>query len=100
LHRKIHSYKLTKAIANSTNIIALDGGTALELNESLNVAESKIRNIPAFFPSYEITAEKVVHSEIKTKHNLRGEYLIYDSGNEIHNNFERILKTIKKLKNS
>jgi len=97
-HRKLHSYKLIKAIERSLSVITLDWGTALELNEWLNVAESKIRKIPAFFPSYETKPEKVVHSDIKTKHNLRGEYLIYDSGNEVHNNFERILKTIKKLK--
>lgn len=100
LHRKIHSYKLTKAIDKSKSVVALDGGTALELNESLNVAENKIRKIPGFFPIYRIVSDPVVHTDIKTKHNLRGEYLIYDSGNEVHNNFERILKTIKKLKDS
>lgn len=100
IHRKIHSYKLTRAIEKSKNIIALDGGTALELNERLNVAENKIRKIHGFFPIYETVSKPVVHADIKTKHNLRGEYLIYDSGNEIHNNFERILKTIKKLKDS
>jgi len=100
IHRKIHSYKLTKAIEKSKNIIALDGGTALELNERLNVAENKIRKIDGFFPMYSINSNPVTHSDIKTKHNLRWEYLIYDSGNEVHNNFERILKTIKKLKDT
>lgn len=100
LHRKIHSFKLTKAIEKSKNVIALDGATALELNERLNIAENKIRKIHGFFPTYQILDTPVVHADIKTKHNLRGEYLIYDSGNELHNNFERILKTIKKLKDS
>ena len=35
---------------------------------------------------------------VTAKHNLRWKYLIYDSGNEMHNNFERILKTFAKLK--
>lgn len=100
IHRKIHSYKLSKAIEKSKNIIALDGGTALELNERLNIIENKIRKIDGFFPTYSINSAPVTYSDIKTKHNLRWEYLIYDSGNEVHNNFERILKTIKKLKDN
>lgn len=99
-HRKIYSYKLSKAIDKSNSVVVFDGGTALELNERLNIAENKIRKIHAFFPLYDIVSNPVVHTDIKTKHNLRGEYLIYDSGNEVHNNFERILKTIKKLKDS
>lgn len=35
---------------------------------------------------------------VASKHNLRWKYLIYDSGNEMHNNFDRILKTFAKLK--
>jgi hypothetical protein len=64
------------------------------------VVEGKIRKIWWFFPIYKTNTETLTHADIKTKHNLRGEYLIYDSGNEVHNNFERILKTIKKLKDN
>ena len=100
LQRKIYACKLSRAIDKSQSVVVLDGGTALELNERLNVQEHKIRRIDGFFPEYTIPIDSVVQVDIKTKHNLRGEYLIYDSGNEVHNNFERILKTIKKLKES
>lgn len=70
----------------------------MELNENLNVHEDKIGKIPGFFPKYSLTPLPPVSIDVKAKHNLRGEYLIYDSGNEMHNNFERILKTIHTLK--
>jgi len=100
LHRKMYSLKLSRAIENSKNVIVLDWGTALELNERLNVSEEKIRKIDWFFPYYQWNTSPVVTTDIKVKHNLRWEYLIYDSWNEVHNNFERILKTVKKLKDT
>jgi len=69
----------------------------MELNEQLNISEEKIAQIPGFFPTYK-TPGMQLKVDIKAKHNIRGEYLIYDSGNEIHNNFERILKALKNLK--
>lgn len=98
IQRKIFSHKLKKAIAKSQKVLVLDSGSAMELNENLNIHEDKIAKIPWFFPKYSITKDSPVAIDVKTKHNLRGEYLIYDSGNEMHNNFERILKTLHTLK--
>lgn len=100
LHRKIYSYKLKRAIEKSQWVLTLDGGTALELNEGLNVVEDKIWKVPGFFPQYATESNSPIQIDVKSKHNLKGEYLIYDSGNEVHNNFERILKTIKLLQDS
>lgn len=100
LHRKIHGYKLSRAIEKSKSVLVLDTGTSLELNERLNISEDKIKKIHGFFPKYQSLSKSPITSDIKTKHNLRWEYLIYDSGSEIHNNFERILKTIKKLRDN
>ncbi len=100
LHRKIYSYKLKKAIGKSQKVLVLDGGSALELNERLNVVEDRIEKIHGFFPVYQNTSHSPITVDVKTKHNLRWDYLIYDSGNEVHNNFERILKTLMKLKDS
>jgi hypothetical protein len=44
-HRKFYSYKLKRAIEKSSQVITLDTGTALELNERLNVQEEKISRI-------------------------------------------------------
>ncbi len=101
LARKIYRYKLQKAIEKAKKVLVMDTGTALELNEQLNISEDAIEKIPGFFPKYTIPENRTLQNiDIKTKHNLRWDYLIYDSGNELHNNFERILKTLKNLKES
>lgn len=98
LHRKIYSYKLKAAIARAKKVLVLDGGSAMELNENLNVPEDKIEKVPAFFPKYIMPQDSGLAVDVKAQNNIRGNYLIYDSGNEVHNNFERILKTLHKLK--
>jgi len=98
LQRKLYSHKLHKAISKSKKVMVLDTGTALELNERLNVSEDIIEKIPWFFPELRDVNIPKIEIDIKSKHNLRGEYLIYDSGNEVHNNFERVLKSIVWLK--
>ena len=95
--KRSYQNKLQKAIKKAKKIIALDGGTALELNERLNIPEYKIEKIHGFFPRAQRKSANNIPVDIVTKHNLRGKYIIYDSGNEAHNNFERILKTIYKL---
>jgi len=97
-HRMIYTHKLEKALTKSKKVMVLDGGTALELNERLNIKEDLITRIPAFFPEQQYPNVPEIQTDIKAKHNIRGEYLIYDSWNEVHNNFERILRTIQKLK--
>ncbi len=97
IQRYIFQWKLKRAIEKALKVFVLDGGSAMELNEQLNISEEKIEQIPGFFPKY-ITPGTQLSIDIKAKHNLRGEYLIYDSGNEVHNNFDRILKTLKNLK--
>lgn len=98
IHRKFYSYKLSKAIEKAKRVLVFDGGSALELNENLNVPEDKIKRFSAFFPEYNIPEDAGLRIDVKAQNNIRGDYLIYDSGNEVHNNFERILKTLLKLK--
>ncbi len=100
LHRKLEIRKLKRAIEGSKTVITLDGQTALELNERLNVVEDKISKIHWFFPEYTHALSSPIDIDVKLQHSLRWEYLIYDSWNELHNNFERILKTLQKLKES
>lgn len=100
LQRKIYSLRLSRAIAKSKNVLVLDTGSAMELNENLNITEDKIATVPWFFPLYSIGWNIPLTLNIKSKLNLRWEYIIYDSGNELHNNFERILKALKNLKDT
>ena len=96
--RRKYQYKLQKAIKHAEYITVMDGWSALELNEKLNVPEDKIEKISGFFPKIPENTITEIPLDVKAKHNLRWEYFIYDSGNEMHNNFERILKTLSKLK--
>lgn len=101
LARKIYQHKLQKAIEKAKKVLVMDTGTALELNERLNLPEDVIEKIHGFFPEYKIPENTSLSNiDIKAKHNLRYDYLIYDSGNELHNNFERILKTLKNLQDA
>ena len=97
LHRHIYTWKLKRVLAKAQKVYVLDTASAMELNEQLDISEEKIGVIPGFFPKYQTPGEQL-QIDIKLKHNLRGDYLIYDSGNEVHNNFERILKALKILK--
>ncbi|NDK09426.1 glycosyltransferase family 4 protein [Candidatus Gracilibacteria bacterium] len=100
ISRKLYKHTLQKSIAHSQKAIVMDTQTALELNEQLNVSENKIEKIHGFFPKLNISTHSSLETDIKLKHNLKGEYLIYDSGNELHHNFERILRAIKKISDS
>ena len=97
LGRKIHQYELKRALAKCHKVLALDSSTAIDLNELLDIKDEKIEILPAFFPDYPVEISPVT-TTIKTRHNLQSDYLIYDSGNEAHNNFERILKMLKTLR--
>lgn len=98
LQRKLYAHTLVRSMNHAQKVIVLDGGSAMELNERLNIPDNKIEKIHGFFPQYHIPDEINLKLDIKTKYNIRGEYIIYDSGNEVHHNFERILKTLIKLK--
>ncbi|MCH8518676.1 glycosyltransferase [Candidatus Gracilibacteria bacterium] len=95
--RKLFSYKLKRSMKHCFKCICLDSHSPLELNEHLNISEENIAHIPGFFPKLESQKEDL-EIDVRLKHNFKHPYLIYDSGNEVHNNFERILKSIKKLK--
>ncbi len=96
IQKKMFSHMLKHAIKKAKKIIALDWQTALELNERLDIPEDSIEKIPGFFPTYNNT-QTPLSIDVASQHNLRWPYLVYDSGNELHNNFERIIKTLKKL---
>jgi len=97
LERKLFTYKLKASMRHCYKCICLDSHSPLELNEHLNISEENIAHIPGFFPKLETQTENL-EIDVRLKHNLKNHYLIYDSWNEVHNNFERILKSLKKLK--
>lgn len=89
---------MQSATDKAQKVLCFDQNTARELNEKINVKESIIEILPGFFPVAEETIDTSdIRLDIKAKHNIPGEYLIYDSGNAEHHNFERILKIFERL---
>jgi glycosyltransferase involved in cell wall biosynthesis len=100
ISRKIYSHRLKKSLSHCKRVVMLDPHSAMELNEHLNIHEDKIETIPGFFPNYQNAHENPLLLDIRKKHNLPGKYLIYDSGNELHHNFDRILKALTKIRDA
>lgn len=99
LARKIYTFQLKNAVKNSFKILTLDKYSPLELNDHLNISEDKLADLSWFFPQFQ-KVESPLETDITLKHNLKSPYFLYDSENEIHNNFDIILKSLKHLKDT
>ncbi len=97
--REFYTYYMKKTITRAKKVICFEKYTASELNERLNVNEKKIQIMEPYFDitavSETIDALKI---DIKSKHNLLDDYLIYDGWNGQNKNIEKLLKTLEKLK--
>lgn len=99
LAREIYNHYMKKTISRAKKIICFEKYTAWELNERLNVNETKIQIMKPFF---HIKPKKPfsegVNIDIKSKYNLQNDYLIYDGWSGANKNIENLLKTFSKLK--
>jgi len=100
LQREIYSYYMKKTIARAKKIICFEKYTASELNERLNVKEEKIKIMKPFFDVLKQKHQETIKIDIKAKHNLEYEYLIYNGGNGPNKNIEKLIKTLGKIKKS
>lgn len=90
---------LTSNLKNAKKIICFDKQTFTDLNERLNIEEWKIEIIKWFFPiKIEKSNEKIQLLDIKNKHNLKNDYIIYDAKEARTKNLERVLLALKKMK--
>lgn len=90
---------LTSNLKNAKKIVCFDKQTLTDLNERLNIEEWKIEIIKWFFPiKKETTKEKLNLLDIKNKHNLKNDYIIYDAKEARTKNLERVLWALKKMK--
>lgn len=83
----------------AAKIICFDKQTLNHLNERFNIKEEKINIIKGFFPIRSITCSVKLNLDIKTKHSLTNNYIIYDSNEASVKNLERVFYAIKKMKN-
>lgn len=86
-------------LKNAKKIICFDKQTLTDLNERLNIEEWRIESIKWFFPVWKNeTKEKINLLDIKNKHNLKNDYIIYDAIEARTKNLERVLLALKKMK--
>lgn len=94
----IYKKYLDLTLKNAEIVLCFENNTALELNERLNVMESKIHTLPGFFSSENVkTNPDVPKLDIQAKYNIDNWYLLYDARWRANNNFERVLKIFEKL---
>lgn len=90
-----HSYQniLKSNLKQAQKIICFDEKTKKDINEKLNIDEVKIEIISPFF--YEIKKPTSI-IDIKSKHSLNWEYLLYNSWVWINKNLKRLFESISK----
>lgn len=96
---KKHSYQsiLKNNLKNAEKVICFDEKTKKDINEKLNIDESKIEVIPWFFYGYDSQKNDLwISIDIKQKHSLSGEYMIYDSETGSNKNIKRLLEALSK----
>ncbi len=86
-------------LKNAKKIICFDKQTLWDLNERFNIEEEKIEIIKWFFPFREQYLDKEVNKiSIKNKYNMKNDYIIYDSLESSIKNLDKVLLSIKKMR--
>lgn len=86
-------------LKNAKKIICFDKQTLGDLNERFNIEEDKIEIIKWFFPlRKENIKSEVNNTDIKSKYNIKGDYIIYDSMESSIKNLDKVLLAIKKMR--
>lgn len=89
---------LSTNLKHAKKIICLDKQTKSDLNERFNIEEDKIEIIKWFFPIKQNPVIENIEVDIKSKHSFNWDYIIYDSLESSVKNLEKVLLSIKKLK--
>lgn len=82
---------IKSSLKKSYKIICFSSQTKKEINEKLNISEEKIEVISPFFEISKPSESKV---DIKTKHCLTWDYIIYDSEPGNNKNIKRFLESV------
>jgi len=90
---------LSTNLKNAKKIVCFDKQTLSDLNERFNIEEEKIEIIKWFFPviKNEVKDDNNV-IDIKNKFNIKGDYIVYDSLESSIKNLDKVLLSIKKMK--
>lgn len=92
----INKYKyiffLKESLKLAEKIICLDNNTKSELNQRLNINESKIEVINWAFEKDQNTFEMI---DIKRKFNIKNDFIIYEGSSNTNKNLGKLLKSFK-----
>ncbi|MDD3646530.1 MAG: glycosyltransferase [Candidatus Gracilibacteria bacterium] len=92
------NYLLNTNSKNASKIICFNELTKNEINDKLNIYEDNIKIITPFFNQKEKKKELEVGIDIRTKFNIKGEYLIYSAGTGTYKNLDRVIKVFSEIK--
>lgn len=92
---KKHSYQniLKANLKKAEKIICFDEKTKKDINEKLNIEESKIELLSPFFYKWDEPTSQI---DIKLKYSLNWDYIVYDSETGSNKNIKRLLESISK----
>lgn len=97
---KYFSY-LKISVRNAKKIICLDENTGNELVERLNINENKINILKPFFPNIDkLNQSSDIKIDIRTKNNIKNDFIIYSGWSWIQKNLDRLISVMKKINSS
>lgn len=97
---KYFSY-LKISVRNAKKIICLDENTWNELVERLNIEENKINILKPFFPNIDkLNQSSDIKIDIRTKNNIKNDFIIYSGWSWIQKNLDRLISVMKKINSS
>ncbi len=87
-------FTIKNSLKKSYKIICFNKKTKEDINEKLNISEDKIEVISPFFPASPKESAKI---DIKAKHSITWDYIIYDSETWNNKNLKRFLESISEI---
>lgn len=90
-------YLLKKNLKNSSKIICFDSNSKDEFIEMLNIEEKKINILSPFFINKSILLTDEFKIDVRTKYNIKNNFLIYSWGDWIEKNVDRLINALFRL---
>lgn len=99
LKKSWENYTYNKNLKIAHKIVCFDESTKDDLNERFNIKEEKIVVLKPFFVLDDLLQPSdIVKIDIKSRHNLGMDYLIYNAGYGVDKNLERLIEVLSRLR--
>lgn len=94
IKKQLLNFIIKSNYKNAKKVIAYNKKSKIDINEKLNISDWKISIINCFFPK---PPENTSQIDIKTKHSILWDYVIFDSWLWWNKNIKRLLESIKEI---